>query len=304
VFFFVQKALLSAYLRIILYLTLIAMRILSILFLCEFLVLSPLCAQVTNPEQASVHKDVKKASPTTTLRADYYFPKGSYLYWEGNYNFNKEYTYLTNGYRVYNQIGYEHAATSFWYIGASAKHQLAYTAPNTLVAKANITHRGKIGSFGFIKELSGEYIYTFPNSTAGATAKQPTNARGSLSVGLYKQFNIAKRPLITSLFYRVYLNTNMGEIYKNRRFDFIKFRLDISYGITKNIYAGLYGMLDSEHYYTLASTTYDASGNLIESIPDYRQNRINPVVGFSLNFIFRQEGFDKEKEILPGLPFR
>jgi hypothetical protein len=276
------------------------MRILSVLFLCEFLLFFQTNAQVTNPQDAAVHADVKKITPTTTLRADYYFTKGSYLYWEGNYNFNKEYTYLTNNYRVYNQVGYEHAATSFWYIGASAKHQLAYTAPNTLIAKANITHRGKIGSVGFIKELSGEYIYAFPDPTIKTTTKQPTNARASLSVGLFKQFKVANRPLVTSLYYRVYLNTNMGDLYKNRRFDFIKFRLDVSYGITKNIYAGIYGLLDSEHYFTLAS--YDINGTPIT--PNYRLNRINPIVGISLNFIFKQEGFDKEKEILPGLPFR
>ncbi len=271
------------------------MRTLPVLFLCQFSLFSGTNAKVTNPQKATVHGKVKKATPTTTLRADYYFTKGSYLYWEGNYNFNKEYSYLTNGYRLYNQVGYEHAATSFWYIGASAKHQLAYTAPNTLIAKVNITHRGKIGSVGFIKELSGEYLHSFDT-----IKNKPVNARASLSIGLYKQFKIAKRPLVTSLFYRLYLNTNMGELYKNRRFDFIKFRLDISYGITKNIYAGIYGLLDSEHYFTLA--TYDVTG--AETTPNYRLNRINPIVGISLNFIFKQEGFDKEKEILPGLPFR
>jgi hypothetical protein len=265
--------------------------------LCGLLFPVIIDAQDINPDEADIHNDVQKATPTITLRADYYFTKGSYLYWEGNYNFNKDYSYLTNNYRIYNQVGYEQAATEHWYFGASVKHQLSYyEGANTLVPKANITHRGKIGSLKFIKELSGEYIYSL--TTTIGSVKPPVNARVSLAIGLFKIFTIAQRPFITSLNYRLYLNTNMGEIYKNRRFDFKKFRMDLMYGITKNIYVGIYGMLDSEHFYTLAS--YDINNNIVN--PAYRQNRINPIIGFSCNFVFRQEGFDKE--ILTGLPFR
>ncbi|HSZ24858.1 MAG TPA: hypothetical protein VK766_04025, partial [Cytophagaceae bacterium] len=99
-------------------------------------------------------------------------------------------------------------------------------------------------------------------------------------------------------YYRAYLNTNLGQIYSNRMFDFVKSRLDVSYGITKDLYIGLYGMMDSEHYYTLEQGT----------TPAYRENRINPVIGISLNVLFRQKNgvqqVDSSKTWLPGLPFR
>ncbi|HSZ25012.1 MAG TPA: hypothetical protein VK766_04810, partial [Cytophagaceae bacterium] len=98
-----------------------------IFLLCQLLCLSHIYAQLpSDPQSAAVKNDVQRYSPTMLLRADYLFNKGSYAYWEGNYNFNKNYTYLTYDYRMYNQIGYEHAATSHWYLGASLKYQWAY----------------------------------------------------------------------------------------------------------------------------------------------------------------------------------
>jgi hypothetical protein len=251
-------------------------------------------AQDIIPEDAPIRRDWNSIIPTATLRADYLLKSGSYAYFESNYNFNKEYFYLTHNYRLYGQAGYEHAFTDHWYFGGSAKYQWSYSGPNSAVAKANITHRGKIGSFGFIKEISGEYIHLFSNLSTNSI-----NARGSIAAGLYKDFQVLKRPLIASVFYRLYINTILNDvIYKYRKFDFSKGRLDLAYGIHENLYIGIYGMLDTEYYFTLG--IFDEFGNAL--YPNYRRNRINPIVGLSINLLFRQDKNDKT--FLPGLPFR
>jgi hypothetical protein len=252
-----------------------------------------LCAQTTTPEDAAVRREYTKTSFTNALRAEYGLKKGGSLFWEGNYNHNISYSYLTNGYKLYNHVGAEIAATSFWYLGASLKHQISYYPGfNTTNLRANITHRGKIGKFYFHKEIGGEYIL---HQTP--FFKDYKNARVSFAFGLIKKLEIAKQPLFIAFFYKAYLNTHLGEIYNKRKMDFIKTRLEIIYNVYKQLHVGFYGMLDSERFYSLAR--YDMNGNEIN--PDYRRNRINPVVGISLNLVFKAK--ESEKEFIPGLPF-
>ena len=256
-------------------------------------------SQTQDPSNAEVLKNYNAPTYFTTLRLDYYFKeRGSYLYWEGNYNTNPDYALLSGRYAFYNMIGYEHHAGGKWYLGLSENFRFDYTkGNNSLITKFNISHRGKIKSIDFIKELSAEYLYYLSNS-----AGQQPNAQGRIGLGsaLHKKFNFKKSSLGFMFSYRVYLCTDFRDadlsIYSNRTFDLTRMRFDVYYGINKNIYVGLFAMRETEYYYTLGG--FDSQMNVI---PDYRINKITPTFGLTLNYIFHPEN---SENIIPGLPFR
>jgi len=251
-------------------------------------------AQQVNPDEASVNAEYRKLAPAAILRADYLFPSKSYLYLETTYNGSEQYSYLTNGYRVAAKFGGEIAATDFWYFGGGLKYQWSYMQNgNALLPHLTITHRGKIGKIGFVKELSGEYVY-LPNALFG----NERNARASLGVGLFKEYNVFSKKLTIALSYKLTLNTTLGELYNKRKIDFIKTRIDLNYEIIKNTMIGAFFMLDSERYFTLGN--FDMNGNQVR--PDYRVNRITPVLGLMCNFFIIPK--DSDIKFLPGLPFR
>ena len=158
--------------------------------------------------------------------------------------------------------------------------------------KANATHRGKIGSVQFIKELSLEYIHHF-NYAFFDTKK---DLQVGLGVALYKDFDVFKKPLGIMLSYKIVLNSNLEfDIYKDRKIDFTKMRADVFYGITKNLYIGLFAMRETEYYYPIG--TSDVAGNNIYT----KVNSVNPIVGANINIVLNS---DKVTKYIPGLPFR
>ncbi len=246
------------------------------------------------PDNAPVEKEYTNTSWITGIKGEYYFKENSCVFYSADYNFNEDYRYrITNSTRVHNRLGLEMNAGGKWYVGLSASHRLAYEAKQSMAtAKANVTHRGKIGSLYFIKELSGEYIHHF-NQPFFDTKK---DLQAGIGAALYKKILLAKKPLGFMVSYKLLLNSNLQyDIYKDRRIDFTRMRADVFYGIHKNLYVGLFAMRETEYYYPLGSS--DASGNNIY----YKVNSINPVIGLQLNFVFLPEN---STEYIPGLPFR
>lgn len=265
------------------------LTILAVLFL-QFAKIS---AQ-DKPADAPIVKEETSAILLNGVKGEYYFKENSCVFYSLDYNFNENYRYrITNSTRLYNRLGIEMNAGGKWYVGASLSHRLAYdTDLNMATVKANASHRGKIGSVQFIKELSLEYIHHF-NYTFFDTKK---DIQVGIGAALYKDFKVLKRPLGIMLSYKVILNSNLEyDIYKDRKIDFTKMRADVFYGLTKNLYIGLFAMRETEYYYPLG--TSDAAGNNIY----FKVNSMNPVVGANLNIVLNP---DKISKYIPGLPFR
>ncbi|HVD98559.1 MAG TPA: hypothetical protein VNB90_10175 [Cytophagaceae bacterium] len=248
----------------------------------------------TKPDNAPIVKRYTGLVPMAGIKGEYYFRENSCVFYSIDYNFNKDYRYLvTNSTRLYNRLGIEVNAGGKWYVGASASHRLAYDAGlNMATVKANVTHRGKIGSIKFIKELSGEYIHHFNQSFFDSKK----DLQAGIAAALYKEVKVAQHPLGFMLSYKILLNSNLyADIYKDRRIDFTRLRADVFYGISKNLYLGVFVMRETEYYYPVG--TSDAAGNNIY----YKVNHVSPVVGLNLNFVLRP---DNIKEYIPGLPLR
>jgi hypothetical protein len=265
-----------------------------ILILMSSLLFYSLRAQQDKPADAPIHKEYTDVTILSGVKAEYYFKQNSCLFFSSDYNFNEDYRYrVTNSTRIYNRLGLEMNAGGRWYVGGSLSHRLAYDAKYSMATvKINLTHRGKIGSIQFIKELSTEYIHHF-NTTFFDTNK---DIQVGIGTALFKDFQVAKRPLGFLLSYKILLNSKLQyDIYKDRNIDFTRLRLDVFYGITKNIYLGIYAMKETEYFYPPG--TSDASGNNIY----YKQNNIYPVFGANLNIVLRPDNMEK---YIPGLPFR
>ncbi len=246
------------------------------------------------PSDAPIEKDRKSLTVLSGLNGAYYFKENSCLYYSVDYNFNEDYRYrITNSTRLYNRVGLEMNIGGRWYGGGSISHRLAYDPKkNMATLKGNLSHRGKIGSVQFLKELSVEYIHHF-NYDFFDTDK---DIQLGIGAALFKDFNVAGRPLGLLLSYKILLNTKLQyDIYKYRNIDFTKFRFDVFYGLSKSVYVGIYAMRETEYYYPLG--TSDAQGNNIY----FKRNDISPVVGVNLNFILHPENMER---YIPGLPFR
>ncbi len=246
------------------------------------------------PADAPIHKEYTNLTALSGVKAEYYFKEKSCVFFSSDYNTNENYRYrVTNSTRIYNRLGLEMNAGGRWYLGGSVSHRLAYDAKHSMATiKANATHRGKIGSIQFIKELSVEYIHHF-NSTFFDTNK---DVQVGIGAALYKDFEVAERPLGFLLSYKVILNSKLQyDIYKDRNIDFTKLRFDVFYGITKNIYFGIFAMRETEYFYPPG--TSDAFGNNIY----FRQNNVYPIVGANLNIVLHPENMEN---YTPGLPFR
>ena len=268
-------------------------RKIIITFSICFLKTAGLLAQ-SLPADASIYKQYTNTTVLSGVKGEYYFKKNSCVYYSADYNFNQNYRYrVTNGTRLYNRLGLEMNVGGRWYLGGSISHRLAYdTHLNMATIKGNLTHRGKIGSVQFIKELSAEYIHHF-NTTF---FDKNSDIQAGIGAALYKDFKVFKRPLGFLLSYKILLNSNLQfDIYKNRSIDFTKLRIDVFYGITKNIYLGLYAMRETEYFYPPGAS--DAFGNNIY----YKQNNIYPIVGATLSIVLHPENIER---YIPGLPFR
>ncbi len=246
------------------------------------------------PDDAPVVRTHTGLTVLPGVKGEYYFKENTCVFYSVDYNFNENYRYrITNSTRLYNRLGVEVNVGGRWYVGASAGHRLGYIDSLSMASvKANVTHRGKIGPIHFIKELSGEYIHHF-NYPFFDTKK---DLQAGIGVALYKDFPVFKRPLGLMLGYKLLINSNLEfDIYKDRRIDFTRLRADVFYGITKNLYVGLFVMRETEYFYPLGSS--DEYGNNIYN----KVNSISPVIGLNLNIVLRPENI---AEYIPGLPFR
>lgn len=246
------------------------------------------------PADAPVIKNYADLTVLAGVKGEYYFRENSCVFYSVDYNFNENYRYrITNSTRLYNRLGVEINAAGRWYVGASVSHRLGYIDTLSMATvKANVTHRGKIGSIKFIKELSGEYIHHFNYPFFD----KQKDLQAGLGVALYKDVKVAKRPLGFLLSYKILLNSNLQfDIYKDRRIDFTRMRADVFYGITPTLYIGLFAMRETEYYYPLG--TSDAAGNNIYN----KVNSITPMVGVHLNVVLKPENI---ADYIPGLPLR
>jgi len=246
------------------------------------------------PPDAPISKIYNTTSPRAGIKGEYFFQQNSCVFYSMDYNFNPNHRYwITNATRINNTIGLEMNASNRWYIGGSISHRLSYVKnQNLATAKVNFSHRGNIKSIQFIKELSYEYIHHF-NDPFYITQK---DFQTGMAAGLYKTFQLFKRPLGIFPSYKAILNSGLQfDIYKNRKIDFTRLRLDVFYGITDNVYIGVFAMKETEYY------TYSSSGGNPPVNIYFRINNIKPVIGLNLNIVLNA---DKIENYIPGLPFR
>jgi hypothetical protein len=254
------------------------------------------------PDDAPVIKTSIDQTWMAGAKAEYYFKENSCFFYSADYNFNEDYDYrITRSTRLYNRLGLESNVSGKWFIGGSLSHRLQYNTfsdvPNIGTVKINITHRGKIGPVQFIKELSGEYIHHFNDPFF----EKVKDLQAGLGAALYKDFKVFKKPLGIMLSYKIILNSNLKlttdtYIYKDRRIDFTRMRFDLFYGISKNLFVGIFAMQETEYFYPIGTSAGTPPVNVY-----YKENSIKPVAGINLNFVLKP---DNCKAYIPGLPFR
>jgi hypothetical protein len=242
-------------------------------------------AQVS--DSAQVRHDYQATAFNTSLRAEFYLKNGSYFFAEGLYKASKSYYYYTNEvYKEYFWAGYEHKASEKWYLGISGR-TLQFPKEVSFITRLNISHRGKIGSLRFLKELTMDQI---------SRKSKQNYARIGLAMGLYKKIKLGKTAIIPVLSYKafeVFDLKNPNSFFKNRLIDLTRLRLDIYLMVHKNLFLGIYAMRETDYYYILGSS--------FPVMPDYKINSVIPTLGFSLNFIVKP---DNNTSLIPGLPLR
>lgn len=272
------------------------------LFLPLFCIFFASQAQI-QPYDAS-NWPVYKENPGVTFmanpRVDLVLPSGSVLYWDGMYNFNKQYGLINEQYRASNTVGLEYKAGEHWRLGINLRHQLPYSQGFQILSqKAHIAHRGKIKSLDFIKEISFENITIFSKTTSG-TIQSFSEARIGLSGGLGRWFQLGPdHKLYGSLTFRAFMNTlyriNIINYYGVRFIDLTRTRFDLIYPINDQLYLGIWAARETQYFYALF--TSGTQGTL----PDRKINQVTPVLGVSVNFVLNKAG---EDTFLPGLPYR
>jgi hypothetical protein len=227
----------------------------------------------------------QNVSDSATVRRDYN-PTALNFSCRTEYYLNKEYLWL----------GYEHKASEKWYFGISGR-ALQFPKETSFITRINISHRGKISSLGFLKELTLEQVSTKSNRHYG---------RVGLAMGLYKKLKIGKATIIPMLSYKAYEIfdlKNPNNYFKNRFIDLTRMRFDIYFMAHKNVYLGIYAMRETEYYYALGYSVPDQYNPSViaYTVPDYKVNSITPTFGFSLNFIVKPEN---NSALIPGFPLR
>jgi hypothetical protein len=247
-------------------------------------------------DSAQVHHDYQPTAWDFSLRSEYYFKKGSYIFAEGLYKASESYFSTSEVFKAYLWLGYEHRASEKWYFGISGR-TLRYPKEVSFISRVNVSHRGKISSLGFLKELTLDQI----------TRKSRQNyARLGMAIGLYKKITLGKLtfvPVFSYKAYQIFDLRNPNSFFKNRRIDLSRLRFDLYLMLHKNICFGLYAMRETDFYYALGYSVPDPSNPsvILYSVPDYKVNRIIPTFGCSLDFMIHP---DNNSGLIPGLPLR
>jgi hypothetical protein len=268
------------------------MRKIFILFL---FITSTTTAQNVN-DTAQVRHDYQPTAFNISFRSEYYLKKGSYFFAEGLYKASQSYYYYTSEvFKEYLWVGYEHKASEKWYLGISGR-ALQFPKEASFISRVNVSHRGKIGSLGFLKEHTLDQI---------SMKNKQNYARVGLAAGLYKKFKLGKTTIIPMLSYKAYQIfdlKNSNSVFKNRLIDLTRMRLDIYFMVHKNLFLGIYAMRETDYYYILGYSVPDPNNPLVMIYyPDVKVNSIIPTFGFSLNFILKP---DNNASLIPGLPLR
>ncbi|HXA01229.1 MAG TPA: hypothetical protein VNW99_04530 [Cytophagaceae bacterium] len=268
------------------------MRKFFILFL---FIISEASAQTTVNDSAQVRHDYQPTALNFSLRAEYYLKNGSYFFAEALYKSSKSYYSTSEVFKEYLWVGYEHKASEKWYLGISGR-TLQFPKEVSFIGRVNVSHRGKIRSLGFLKELTMDQI---------SRKSKQNYVRAGLAIGLYKKIRLGKTTIIPVLSYKAYEIfdlKNPNTFFKNRLIDLTRLRLDVYVMVHKNLFLGIYAMRETDYYYTLGYSVPDPNNpSVMIYYPDFKVNSIIPTFGFSLNFILNP---DNNTSLIPGLPLR
>jgi len=245
-----------------------------------------------------------------TLRADYYFKSGSFIYFENNSRFGSA-GYSSDDYRIpigvhtfpFNKIyrmyfmgGFEYKASENWYLGGSEKIVLI-PGRNSFYSRINISHRGKLLKLRFIKEAALEHL-KYPGSK-NPNSPVYNEGRVSFSASLVKEFKLADRKLFAIFSYRPYIifdwTSDGFSAYDKRFIDKTRLRVEAAYFVTDRFLVSLFAIRDTDYGYRLP--IFDASQNLISE--EARLNRIAPTFGISLNYVLHAPD-----DFIPGFPVK
>ncbi|MFN6944336.1 MAG: hypothetical protein ACK4ND_05275 [Cytophagaceae bacterium] len=273
-------------------------------FKCIFIFISVCTAAIQATAQSQASENLFKIyNPLQfhgILRYDHYLSSGSFFYLENNVQSAVRplygLTFPANTHLNRTVLGYEHAFTENWYGGVSGRYELS-PFENFMIGRVNLSHRGKIKSLYFIKELALEHQHTQPQNGRS----YPAIGRLSFSAALIKAFKIKEdRHLFVMASFRPTRNffyTFPNDVFRIRRINSSDLRLDLAYNVTNNLYLGIFALRNTFYSYRLGMT--DGAGNPI--VEEGRVNRVSPTVGFTVNYVFKPVGV---KFILPNLPVR
>lgn len=177
---------------------------------------------------------------------------------------------------------YEHWLSNHWAIGGQyTSDQISQSRQNTWAGYG--MHTGVIGkdrSWFFIKKLViGRTSYVNSNRD------NQWQAVGYAYLG--KRVALRERAVQLGVSYQV--QKLWPTISDSRRLSAssLKVRADMPFG--NKIMASVFAQWDTQYFFALAQDRYNADGELIESVPYHKLNRISPFVGVQVRYILRKE---------------
>jgi hypothetical protein len=236
----------------------------------------------------------------TFLNSEYYFAKGSFLFYEGNLRSSADVRFntiqsLPAGF-MHHLLGYEQRLNEHWAIGLSGRlanrqqRQEWYT-------RLLLNHHSQIGTTAFLKQISVERLDRL-------SIRQGAEGRFMASLALSRNIRIAGKERI-----RVVGNYDAAfwfpidgrpPFYDNkRRFDLTRFRLEVAWLFSEQWSASIFAIHDTQYFFAIAQ--FDANGEMIK--PDRRLNLLTPTIGFRLHARFFNTALSKDTTPLRALAY-
>ena len=237
----------------------------------------------TNPGNEPVHKAYQQTLFQLSARADLVIDKPNVtLYLETLYNTNGVYASIIEQTRWNIKPGFDWGITDKWHVGASQRINANSGGIYNYTTRVYLQHRGKIGSFLFLKECLYEQFNfvdgTLSTTSPGGTSlsRRPAEGRFGIGLGLGRYIPAGLYDIVFFVSYRPYIQFDYVQdgvaFYSNRFVDYTNLRLDAGVLINKICYTGLYACRDTNFSYVPASDPYN-------------RNTITPSFGFVLNVL-------------------
>jgi hypothetical protein len=201
---------------------------------------------------------------------------------DGRYNDLRESGMLSSFERVELALGYEHILSEHWRGGAMIRYA-AEDYPTASFYSLFLRHNGNIRSLYFNKQAMAEYMNVEDQEALG---------RFRFTGELGKRLPFKGKFITPAISYEALLLSDFGKdenlTTEERIIDRTRLRVNLTYELTEKLRLTPYFMRQTDYYYVLVSPVYDENEQLVEEGYTTKRNRISPVVGLEIKYIFNK----------------